>query len=638
MKYLYTMIMMLLCNVALHAEQLTPAQALARLKGTPLSSSIHKVAPVTSGLQPVYTSKGPKHVYYYVFEINGMGSVFVGADDMAPAMLGYVEGGAVDMTKLPDGLKYWLAEYERQIEASIEKQIPMYTSADNSGNKSNIPYMVTALWGQGGGSDPANIKCPQVDGQYCFTGCVATAMAQVMYYHKYPEHGIGSHSYSWNETVLSANFGQTTYQWEQMIDAYGDYSIDGNTSHMQYASYTGSQANALATLMYHCGVGVEMEYTTSGSGALPTNEVKALRDYFGYDKGLSLEFRSYYKDKDWENMVYGELAAGRPILYSGYHYYPEGGVPSGHAFVCDGYKDGFYHINWGWNGMANGYFAITGTEALQPGYQGTGGAVNLGDNFADDQMAIIGVQPDCGGVIPTKMRFKGVVLYSVVNANNTICSEFKVGDKLGIVNPGNGATSRGMFVNFGDADITVDLGTIFENTMTGEMFGCYDELYQNISIPENYGMYTIMSVVSSMPTGNYYVYPAFRDQTTGNKWRKMYMDNTLEAPVVHVVGEDVSTDADVNGDGVTNAKDIADIKAYILGKTTSAGFDAAKADLNSDGYVDVLDLQILQYEVNKSGTPLPDDEWNDGEVGTPKSSSLNVDDIQPVNINSIINK
>ena len=199
-----------------------------------------------------------------------------------------------------------------------------------------------------------------------------------MYVHKHPTKGTGSHSYTTETKQLnvSANFGNTTYDWANMIP---DYT----------GSYTPTQADAVATLMYHVGVAAEMDYTVEGSGAVSSMALAAITKYFGYDKAINVLPKDFMTEDGLLQAIATDLQAGRPVYFSGVTVAQEG-----HAFVCDGMKsDGYLHINWGWNGMANGYFAIS---ALAPEVQGTGGsASNLA--FTESVGVYTNIRPDAGG-------------------------------------------------------------------------------------------------------------------------------------------------------------------------------------------------------------------------------------------------
>src|SRR5574344_2414501 len=189
------------------------------------------------------------------------------------------------------------------------------------------------------------------------TGCMATAMAQVMYYYKYPITGIGSNSFKYilklnnnPDTVsYSVDFSKTSYDWTNMIDDYAS------------TSYTQAQADAVATLMYHAGASVDMMYTPNGSSSSDLTAFFALQENFGYEDAMRYYSRDYMSDADWIYILKTESAAGRPVIYSG-------NGTGGHEFIVNGYNssDQFY-INWGWGGYCNGYYSIS---SLKPASNG----------------------------------------------------------------------------------------------------------------------------------------------------------------------------------------------------------------------------------------------------------------------------
>ena len=255
-----------------------------------------------------------------------------------------------------------------------------------------------------------NNLCPAVsdgiDGK-AFTGCVATAMAQIMKYWSYPSSGIGSHFYTWREQTLSANFGETTYDWNNMADYYEYYYVNGTDPYAQGLPEPSEvEISAVATLMYHCGVSVEMNYggnSTGGSGAANYYVANALKTYFNYKntaqhKQKSYNSTVYYTDDQWIAMLKAELDADRPIQYGGQDPNPNGG---GHAFVCDGYNsDDYFHFNWGWAGHYNGYFSINNLDTGAYGEAGSGNGV-----YTRDQEAVIGIEPGSMLPAPTNLAY-----------------------------------------------------------------------------------------------------------------------------------------------------------------------------------------------------------------------------------------
>lgn len=271
--------------------------------------------------------------------------VVMSADDCVKPILGYSMTNGFSATEMPENLMEWLKSYNNQIQFAIEHKTKASSNVtkqwkeltDGKNHVAKTAAVVNALiqteWDQG---TPYNNLCPSGT----VTGCVATAMAQIMYFHKHPTTGIGMHSYIHSDYgELSANFSQETYDWDNMKT--------------KYTSYTQTEADAVATLMYHCGVSVNMNYGPS-SGAFSPAISDALINYFGYSTSARFVERDDYETEDWIALLKKELDEGRPMEYSG-------SGSGGHSFICDGYNsDGKFHFNWGWNGTSNGWFDIDG--------------------------------------------------------------------------------------------------------------------------------------------------------------------------------------------------------------------------------------------------------------------------------------
>ena len=324
----------------------------------------------------------------FVFNSTEEGFVLVSAEDNARAVLGYSDEGTFDANNIPENMQFWLQMYADEMgrlgEEAIRREAikrkvigdeAMRQEATSEEYPTISPILGQTIWGQG---EPFNNMCPTIGGKRCVTGCVATAISQIMYVHKYPTRGTGSYSYTTesNELDVSANFGNTTYDWANMKPNYN-------------GSYTSTQANAVATLMYHVGVAANMDYTVDGSGAVSSIALAAITEYFGYDKAINVLPKDFMKEESLLQAITTDLQAGRPVYISGATVNQEG-----HAFVCDGMKsDGYLHINWGWYGTANGYFAIS---ALDPEVQGTGGsASNLA--FTERVDVYTNIKPNAGG-------------------------------------------------------------------------------------------------------------------------------------------------------------------------------------------------------------------------------------------------
>ena len=315
---------------------------------------------------------------YHVFNIGtGDGFVIVSGDDCAPDILGYADSGTIDPQSMPDNMKAWLQGYADEI--NWMKQNGITSSNANAKTraaiKTGITPLVETIWGQ---NAPFNNYCPEYEtGKKSVTGCVATAMAQVMYYHKCPSPTIPTveiPAYDWNETTLGP-LDATSFDWPNMFTKYSG-------SDEELVASTDAN-NSVAKLMKYCGYSVGMDYGAS-SGASSSRVADALKTYFKYASTTTYIVRSNYSYADWINIIYHELSQKRPVIYGGQS---SGG---GHEFIIDGYEhEDFFHVNWGWNGLSNAYFKLS---ALDPDQQGTGGS-NSTDGYNFEQDATIGIQP-----------------------------------------------------------------------------------------------------------------------------------------------------------------------------------------------------------------------------------------------------
>lgn len=316
---------------------------------------------------------------YYIFNIgNREGFVIVSGDDNAEPVLGYSDRGELDLDNMPANMVEWLRLNELYVENCAKRESSIVgTSRTGSGTVVVEPLLGDIMWGQ---DFPFNEMCPTYysGGQdlHYYVGCVATAATQIMRYYRYPQQGTGSKSYVFKGQTLSADFGNTTYDWDNML---AFYPSDGVSQ---------EQIDAAATLAYHFGVSVEMEYAENGSGALSMLVPHALKTYFGYDKATTMRRRNFYSATEWLELIKHELDNNRPVYYGATS---DSGL-GGHAFVCDGYdSEGYVHINWGWYGMSNGYFLV---NHLNPDDLGEGGGTG---GYNTDQEIITGIQPSTGG-------------------------------------------------------------------------------------------------------------------------------------------------------------------------------------------------------------------------------------------------
>ena len=298
------------------------------------------------------------------------GFAIIAADDLVPEVLG------VSMSKYSEGqnenFKWWLEAVQGAVQYAVQNGVQLTTTKpDPNKYPTQVGPLMTTKWDQ---DEPYNDLLPMsiYGGGQCITGCVATAMAQVLNYFKVPVCGIGTRTIYYPQgntsgTPITANFGDHVYDWDNMLDEY------------TYGNYNEAQVNAVATLMRDCGVAADMQYggsnsTENGSGAYSTDAAAGLRTYFGLTEAQCLD-RDNYSETAWMDIVYTALSEDGPVYYGG-----QSGWQGGHAFVLHGYRaDGKVYVNWGWSGDDDGYYDIA---LLNPGYY----------SFSSYQDMIIGVK------------------------------------------------------------------------------------------------------------------------------------------------------------------------------------------------------------------------------------------------------
>ncbi len=332
----------------------------------------------SSQLCPAKLSEG-KEAFYLYTGADGRGFVLVSGDKRMPHILGYSTCGRFDADNIPPNVTYWLNSYvEAFSNLSDEEDNTAKTLLKSLVNEEGIaPLLGEVAWGQ---EEPYNLLCPSYRKQRCVTGCVATAMAQVMKRYSYPESPKGKVEYQ-TEThglYMARDLTEDTFAWNQMKDRYEE-------------GYTEDEANAVATLMYDCGLAVHMDYSPDGSGSYQQNLLKAYVENFSYDRDAALLLRNYCTAEDWHRLLIRELNEGRPVNYAGSNT-----SDGGHSFVIDGYKMSQgnvypdYHVNWGWNGECDGYYQIASLHPRE------GNSFGTRQGFIDEQQMVIGIKPEDG--------------------------------------------------------------------------------------------------------------------------------------------------------------------------------------------------------------------------------------------------
>lgn len=300
--------------------------------------------------------------YYYVFNAGqNQGYVVVSGDDRTAPILGYSEHGTFDVDKIPCNMAAWLQGYADQIRYIQEHNIqPLQRRAVVA--HATIPDLISTKWNQG---SPYNNLLPTFGGKRCVTGCVTTAMAQIMNYHRssvgctaIPGYITESHK------IICENLPATTFNWDDM----------------------GSSNAEVAKLMKYSAYALQADFDPIGTNVWNDKPAMALTNYFGYGDGIQLADRDFYTEEDWDMLIYNELANGRPVLYSGQ------ADSGGHSFVVHGYSVqggvGYYTVNWGWGGYQDGSYLLS---AMTPADGGIGSGDISGNGYNYYQTALVGI-------------------------------------------------------------------------------------------------------------------------------------------------------------------------------------------------------------------------------------------------------
>ena len=325
----------------------------------------------------------------YAFNIDEGGFVIVSADERTIPVLGYSDTGKIDWQHMPENMRTWLEGYGTAI-AALGNEAYSKGEQTRSELKAIAP-LLTTQWDQ---YEPYWKYCPEYEAGRALTGCVATAMAQVMNFHRWPNEAcekIPAYKYPYNKDTLSLDeLPPTTFDWELMK----------------------TDLTEVAKLMQYCGHSVQMAYSEGVSVTDAAYAADALRLYFNYDPDIYYANRTMYGVEAWEQLIYDELAAARPVIYAGR------AGNGGHCFVCDGYDgNGLFHINWGWNGRSDGYFSLS---ILNPYNTSGSGASSSAMGYNIYQEAIIGVQPPTGQSTTADYSPKLILSGNIGLDNNTI--------------------------------------------------------------------------------------------------------------------------------------------------------------------------------------------------------------------------
>lgn len=591
-----SLLILFISNV--YAQQIGVSEAMSRAKAF-LQTNSSRRAPSKSTqsssqeISLAYTAQSitDDKVCYYIFNKgNNNGFIIVGADEAAQDIIGYSDSGTFDYATAPDNFKWWLSQYQQQITSAIDyaEQCPQVVSAAKAkrsrisrasanSQRHDINPLIQTKWSQYEPfSDAVNADFQSqtnVTNQSFVTGCVPTALAQVMYYHKYPTKGTGNASgptmsYTINKQSYSftpsADFASTTYDWDNMLAKYTKNR------------YTEAQGKAVATLMYHAGVAINTKYDIYGSGASQSVVPKALTTYFGYDKGMRDEYRCYYSDSDWENLVYNELANGRPVIYGGR---TDNGA--GHTFICDGYRtsDDLYSFNWGWGDYCDGWYALTGEYALEPNGSGISRAVMMAA-YTVDQEIITGVKPDEGGIeSPQLINYNGTI--SLMNGSSTTMSYTHKHGTAKVLTLKEHALNRSRTLT------TFTLGVKAKDTTTGRVYYFTDN--ETSKLESNYmtNFTKTFNVNELQYNGTYEIKMVARNRNskTDNDWHEVGVKTNIAIPTVTIKG---AIDPDKNDVTVSISDDVVQETRSLQISHTSA-YKGNITYISSDESVAIVD-------------------------------------------------
>ena len=509
---------------------------------------------------------------YYVFNATASkGFVVVSGDDCVGdnLVLGYTSQGSFDAEVIPDNLQWWLDETARQI--SELSRLGIKTRALQLHD--DIAPLLTTIWNQGNNTynpqNPYNAFCPKTDGKLCLTGCMATALSQVMYYYRWPQGPIAGElpAYTMVNGSVIEELPVTSFDWDNMVDDY-------------IASTTEEQQAAVATLMRYCGQLVQMDYTPEMSNGV-IYDLDLLTGVFGYAPGVYMAQSHEYSASGWDELLYSELREGRPLVYAGRS------TGGGHAYVIDGYEvrdgEGYFSVNWGWGGVANGFYKI---NLLEPDYSGAGGS-STPDGYNIGQWALVGLQPQ---------KDPSAESYFYLNSSEWHGGEDAEEPSFGMINPSYRPGTFTIGLAERNDDGTPDLNRI-STTIEQEFLGFVNASFAS---GEYNGVMTLPlsdDLFAGLTPGSHELVFVNRESGTSAPWRSVFGPNCyieveiddagdVAGLVLHPRPELSATASDIKIDGLKQCGFINTVTATIQNTGT-------------DDYVGALDCGIFYVEDNE---------------------------------------
>ncbi len=391
MKRFYVTLLLSVASMMLFATEIDQQKAMEKARAFILNHKVngpHRspgLNHVDIDLRAIDTGRTELHA----FNMDGGGFVIASGDDRTLPILGYSLTGSIDADNMPDNMRAWLQGLADEIKALGTDDVNPADSQED-GNVMNLDPVQPLLKTRWGDDPPYNLYTPVMEegetSQHCAVGCVAIAMAQVMNYHQWPREAtttIPGYTYTvpnYYEDTLE-ELPSTTFQWDKMLLEYSEDTPG-----------TEGQQQAVAELMQYCGHSVKMKYGVWGSVSYLEYAVCALRRYFNYSKSIYTAYRPDYTIDEWMKLIWNELIHQRPVIMGGES------TSGAHAFILDGYDgNGLFHVNWGWNGKNNGYYAVS---VLKPQVTACN---KLG--YVMNQTVIIGVEPSTDQEVPEVVRY-----------------------------------------------------------------------------------------------------------------------------------------------------------------------------------------------------------------------------------------
>ncbi len=403
MKRQLLLLLLVLMTAGVWAQQISEEQARDRALKYLSNNAPAKTRGLNVGIDRKTVTAKTDAKSIYAFNLDGGGFVIASGDSRALPVLGYSATGSIDWDRMPDNMRAWLKSYDQAM-ATLGNTKEFTDGVSRHGPMTRAPreaigpllktqwYQLEPYWNDTPPYDGAN---PDWKGQPSPTGCGATAMAMVMNYYQWPKEAC-TEIPAYDLTTAHENVEKvwhidalppTTFDWDNMLDNY--VTPEGIIG-------TPEQQEAVAKLMRYCGQGIRMKYSPLESAAYLQSVVEALVKYFGYQNTAQVRHRICYSIDGWEDLIYSELANGRPVLYDGYN------EDWGHTFVCDGYDgNGLFHINWGWGGYLDAYFSLS---VLNPYNIISAGASSSGIGLNISQKALFGIMPDKDGTSPKTVK------------------------------------------------------------------------------------------------------------------------------------------------------------------------------------------------------------------------------------------